>query len=1025
MSLSDIYGIFISPGNDLRGKPFWSWNGSLDKDELIRQVYVCKEMGFGGFFMHSRVGLATEYLGDLWFECINACADLAEELGMDAYLYDEDRWPSGTCGGIVTMKPEYRQKFMRLRITETAEVNWDDEHTLACYVGEVDELKLGKYSRVAAGQQPAPAAGQKVMVASWEDQNFSYFYNGYTYVDTLNREATDYYIELTHDRYVEMCGDRIGKSIKAIFTDEPHRGPLMETFSLSNESPEWLVPWTAKAFDEFNTRFGYDLLDCLPELYLQLNGELVSRVKWNYVDLLQMLFLENWAQPYHDWCEEHNIMMTGHILHEDCLASQVAVSGSMMRFYEHMHWPGIDLLTEHNRNYWVAKQLQSATRQIGQKWLLSELYGCTGWQMDLNSHKNVGDWQALYGINMRCPHLSWYTMYGEAKRDYPASIFHQSAWYKDYDQMETYFSRFGLMMMTGKPVCDLLVVNPVESVYSLVHPKWSWGLGPVDPVAQKLDKQYAELFHWLSGSQIDFDYGEEEIMNRLASVSMVDGEAVLKVGQASYKSVLVSGVLTLRASTVKLLNEFKKLGGKVIFAGDVPVYVNAVKSADATALAANCSVVSFDKSSVVGAVTASVPPVVTVTTASGEATTDIFTQVREDDGNLIVMLLNVDRAKTIDATIKIESNLVPQTWNLLNGERTATTYQRDGEWITIQASFVPGGELLYVLSQQDGSLQPEAQLAVVSETPIDGEFDYQLTEANTLVLDYARYKIAEGEWQSEKEVLKIDRTVRDQYGITYRGGEMPQPWFITKHIGVKEYAVVQMEFDFEVSELPQGESYLLIEDPSDWNPSLNGVKLDVPADGQWEIDICFKKIVLPQGALRLGRNVLHLQGMYTDLSNIEAIYLRGCFGVKLNGTVRTMVKAPAKLAIGDIVAQNLPFYAAGVNYKYQLPAVGCCERLFIKFNSFEGACVAVSSGDKRVVASWVPYELDVTDMAGSVVNIEVVLTRRNMFGPLHQSSLFNSGYGPDNFTTGGAGWNDNYMLYPAGLLEAPVLQVRE
>lgn len=1025
MSLTDIYGIFISPGNDLRGKPFWSWNGSLDKDELIRQVYVCKEMGFGGFFMHSRVGLATEYLGELWFECINACADLAEELGMDAYLYDEDRWPSGTCGGIVTMKPEYRQKFMRLRITETADVNWDDEHILACYVGEVDELSLGKYCRVNRGEQPKPAPGQKVMVSSWEDQNFSNFYNGYTYVDTLNREATDYYIELTHDRYVEMCGDRIGKSIKAIFTDEPHRGPLMETFSLSNEASEWLVPWTAKAFDEFQARFGYDLLDCLPELYLQLHGELVSRVKWNYVDLLQMLFLENWAQPYYDWCEENHIMMTGHILHEDCLASQVAVSGSMMRFYEHMHWPGIDLLTEHNKNYWVAKQLQSATRQIGQKWLLSELYGCTGWQMNLNSHKVVGDWQALFGINMRCPHLSWYTMYGEAKRDFPASIFHQSAWYKEYEKLETYFSRFGLMMMSGTPVCDLLVVNPVESVYSLVHPKWSWNLGPVDPVAQKLDRQYAELFHWLAGSQIDFDYGEEEMMSRLASVAVIDGEAVLKLGQASYKSVLVSGVLTLRASTVKLLDEFQKLGGKVIFAGDVPQYVNAAKCSDAAVLAAKCSTVAFDKKSVVDSVTAAVPPVVTVTTASGEATTDIFTQVRDVDGNLIVMLLNVDRVNKLDATIRIESALVPQTWSCSTGERTATEYQRDGNIITIHATFEPGGDILYVLSGDDASLDAHESLSIVSETPITGEFDYELAEANTLVLDYARFKIGDAEWQSEKEVLKIDRAVRDQYGITYRGGEMPQPWFISKHIGVKQYGNVQLEYDFEVSELPQGDAYLLIEDPADWNPALNGTVLAVPTDDQWEIDICFKKIILPDGILRLGRNVLHLQGVYTDLSNIETVYLRGGFGVKLNDTVRTLVSAPCKLSLGDIVPQSMPFYAAGVSYKYQLPEANCCERLYIKFNAFEGACVAVSCGDKRVVASWHPYEIDVTEMAGSMVNIEVVLTRRNMFGPLHQSSLHNSGYGPDNFTIGGAGWNDNYMLYPAGLLEAPVLQVRK
>jgi len=73
-----LYAQFREPPVEYRGKPFWAWNGELKKDELIRQIRVMKEMGFGGFFMHSRTGLATEYLGDEWFSLVNACADEAE-----------------------------------------------------------------------------------------------------------------------------------------------------------------------------------------------------------------------------------------------------------------------------------------------------------------------------------------------------------------------------------------------------------------------------------------------------------------------------------------------------------------------------------------------------------------------------------------------------------------------------------------------------------------------------------------------------------------------------------------------------------------------------------------------------------------------------------------------------------------------------------------------------------------------------------------------------------------------------------
>ena len=51
--------LFANPSSEYRGAPFWAWNGTLDKDELLRQIEVFKEMGLGGFHMHVRSGMAT------------------------------------------------------------------------------------------------------------------------------------------------------------------------------------------------------------------------------------------------------------------------------------------------------------------------------------------------------------------------------------------------------------------------------------------------------------------------------------------------------------------------------------------------------------------------------------------------------------------------------------------------------------------------------------------------------------------------------------------------------------------------------------------------------------------------------------------------------------------------------------------------------------------------------------------------------------------------------------------------------
>ena len=104
-------------------KPFWSWNDKLEKKELEKQIIKMKENGIDGFFMHARGGLKTEYMGDEWFEMIEACLDKADELGMQAWAYDENGWPSGFADGLVpALGLEHQQKSLKFLV-------WDEENT--------------------------------------------------------------------------------------------------------------------------------------------------------------------------------------------------------------------------------------------------------------------------------------------------------------------------------------------------------------------------------------------------------------------------------------------------------------------------------------------------------------------------------------------------------------------------------------------------------------------------------------------------------------------------------------------------------------------------------------------------------------------------------------------------------------------------------------------------------------------------------------------------------------------------------
>lgn len=297
-----------SPEAAYRAKPFWSWNGELEEDELFRQMDAIKEMGFGGFFMHSRTGLITEYLGEKWMQLIRDCADRGAKMGLEAWLYDEDRWPSGTCGGLVTRNRDYRMRFIS---------EYDsDEAALACpeVVGILGRFALRLEDGVLCDAKPVAGAKEVpagYVYAVYAEELFrpSDFYNGTTYVDTMNPEAVKVFLHSTLDRYAEECKKQLGGKIYGVFTDEPHRGALFNGFALTNANRARMVPYTGRLRAAYAEKYGEEL--SFPEIYYRKRGHADNETAAKYIDVLDDLFLDGYARQYGEWCREHGIIFTG------------------------------------------------------------------------------------------------------------------------------------------------------------------------------------------------------------------------------------------------------------------------------------------------------------------------------------------------------------------------------------------------------------------------------------------------------------------------------------------------------------------------------------------------------------------------------------------------------------------------------------------------------------------------------------------------------------------------------------------
>ena len=90
-----------NPPKKYRPLPFWSWNAKLETAETLEQVEKMDENGIGGYFMHARGGLKTEYMSDEWFDNVRAAVVDGEKRGMAPWGYDENGWPSGFGSGAV------------------------------------------------------------------------------------------------------------------------------------------------------------------------------------------------------------------------------------------------------------------------------------------------------------------------------------------------------------------------------------------------------------------------------------------------------------------------------------------------------------------------------------------------------------------------------------------------------------------------------------------------------------------------------------------------------------------------------------------------------------------------------------------------------------------------------------------------------------------------------------------------------------------------------------------------------------
>jgi hypothetical protein len=548
---------FTNPPDEFTPVPFWFWNDTLERSEILRQMADFRSKGVLGVVIHPRIGLPREigYLSGPFLDLVEAAVEEAAATGMVVYLYDEGMYPSGSAHGMVVEgHPGLASRGIMLsqqlcqgpqavpvrlepgeRLVSAQAVRWAG-------AGQVDlaSVRVLVVEEGTARFQP-PADGEWSILLfvetfsrgvirgihfgedDWED-------NPPPSADLLNPAATERFIELTHERYYRRLQKHFGRTIQAVFTDEP--------MILGRRHRPGLRPWT-DGFLGLYLAVGGAETD-LAALWLEA-GPRTAAIRSRFDQAVRRRLAEAYYGPLSAWCADHGVALTGHPAESDDIGAQrffqIPGQDQVLRWVAPEEEKG--LVGQHST---LARCAADAARHAGKRRNVVECFGACGrdgggWRLTGDDLKWMMDWLFVRGVNGLIPHAFYYSIRGPRRSgERPPDVGPNNIWWPDYKTLVRYAKRLSWLMTESVNVTSLAVLaEPARLPWAAVKPLYQ--------------------------HQVEFNYLEEDLL-RSGECRIEEGELV--IARQRYRWLLVDEPERLEGRLLERLRAFRDAGGQVV-----------------------------------------------------------------------------------------------------------------------------------------------------------------------------------------------------------------------------------------------------------------------------------------------------------------------------------------------------------------------------------------------------------------------------------------------------------------------------
>ena len=460
---------WVDPPREFSQAPFWFWNDELTEKEIARQMQDFCDHGVYGFVIHPRAGLPrdTGWMSDKMIHFMRFAIQQAVKKDMWVVLYDEGMYPSGSASGqVVAENPAFRPRGL--------------------FAIDLDELSPGeeKYGfKIGQNGKPILSDNQNLVTIIKRKKNGHriaivdrYIQDGYSLIrglhflednpprrankkevpenmpplaDILNPESVECFIRLVYQRFYDEFGDYFGKTIKAVFTDEPS--------FFGKRGEKGAKPGNAEVLKHVNEWLGYDFTPHLAALWYEDEPD-AEKYRKIYAQALQARLEETYYRPISTWCSEHNIALTGHPAAPDDIGHlryfQMPGQDIVWRYIE----PGKPSALEEAQST-QAKCASSAMIHLGRRRNSNEYCGAYGHNFTFSKMKWLANWLLVRGCNLLYPHAFYYSVRGPRVDERPPDVGPNNVWWDDFKPFANATSRLCWLNTDSTHVCNVAILG--------------------------------------------------------------------------------------------------------------------------------------------------------------------------------------------------------------------------------------------------------------------------------------------------------------------------------------------------------------------------------------------------------------------------------------------------------------------------------------------------------------------------------------------------------------------------------------